>query len=252
MTESLRGMGTHLVENAELLAGQIVEIVLTNMRLNISDTEFSQAAHMYTVLFKHLGETFLIESSQEEVPGVLLEWSKENAVRQITSSGKISEIIIRYTPTRAVLINMVTEISIDLNLSLRENAHVIKRLNQFLDVSLNETISYYEELTEQYKFNAEKEIAELSAPIVPIKEGIAVIPLVGTFTPARIAHLKDNVVPKIAEMNIRNLIVDYSGVESLSFEFGQSLYELAMVLQLLDVNVIATGLSPKLSSKYYK
>ncbi|WP_409290163.1 STAS domain-containing protein [Peribacillus sp. SCS-37] len=246
MSTTLNMMGLHLVENAEVLAGQVVSSVLTEMSLNISDVERIQAVQMYNELFKHLGNSLLCENSQQEVPDLLLEWSRDNAVKQVSDYSGISEIVMRYTPSRSILTDVLTEISINLSLSLKENVYVLKKLNQFLDFSINETVRYYEQLMSQFRIHTEKEIANLSAPIVPIREGIGIIPLVGEFSESRIAHLRDNVVPKIVEMKITDLIADYSGIEHIPPEFGQALYEMAQVLQLLDVNVIATGLRPKL------
>ncbi|WP_409295194.1 STAS domain-containing protein [Peribacillus sp. SCS-26] len=246
MTMTLNMMGQHLVENAEVLAGQVVNSVLIEMSLSISDVERIQAIQMYTDLIKHLGNSLLCENSHQEVPDLLLEWSRDNAVKQVSDYSGISEIVMRYTPSRSILVDILTEISINLSLSLKENVYVLKKLNQFLDFSLNETVRHYEQLISQFRIHTEKEIVNLSAPIVPIKEGIGIIPLVGEFSESRIAHLRDHVVPRIVEMKITDLIADYSGIEHIQPEFGQALYEMAQVLQLLDVNVIATGLRPGL------
>ncbi|MDS8826518.1 hypothetical protein RLL96_01095, partial [Streptococcus pneumoniae] len=90
------------------------------------------------------------EESDLEVPDALIEWSKQNAEMQVSAGGKISEIVVRYPPTRVVMAELFTELSVKSGLSLEENALVIKRVNTLLDVSLNETFFAFERFQEKY------------------------------------------------------------------------------------------------------
>nr|WP_316046211.1 hypothetical protein [Planococcus glaciei] len=73
------------------------------------------------------------------VPEELVKWSKNNAAMQVAGGGKISEIVVRYGPTREIVNEMFTDLSIELELTVREAGFILKRISQILDVSLNET-----------------------------------------------------------------------------------------------------------------
>ncbi|MBM7692206.1 rsbT co-antagonist protein RsbR [Peribacillus deserti] len=244
MSKTLKKIGKHFAENADSLAIEVVEAVLSSLDLKISNTEKDQAIKMYEELFGFLGGS-VVEKDYLGVPDIILEWSKKNAQSQV--GGRISEIVLRYSPTREVLNDLITKLSIQYELSLKENASVIKQVNKIFDLSLNETVLAFEELSDKHKKEAQKELAELSAPVVPIKEGVAIVPLIGTFDEYRIAYLGNKVLPKIVDMQVRHLIVDYSGVLTLDIEFTHSLSQLGMVLELLDIEIIITGMTPQLA-----
>ena len=246
MSQRLMKMGKYLSAEAEPLANEVVEKVIDSLNLDLPQFEVEKAITMYIDLFEFLGHS-LEDEDADELPEALLKWSKENARSQVSSRGRISEIAIRYTPTREVFADLITRLGKRFDLSIEENTYCIKRLNRLMDVSLNETVFAFEELTDRFRENALKEMAELSAPIVPVKEGIAVIPLIGTFDHYRIAYLKERVVPRIAEQQIEHLIIDYSGILKIEEEFAYSLSQLVSILHLLDVKVIVTGVSPKLA-----
>jgi rsbT co-antagonist protein RsbR len=244
MSQTLKTIGKHFEENANSLAIEVVETVLSNLDLKISNQEKEKAIEMYVELFGFLGSS-IVENNRKGIPGVILEWSKKNAQFQV--GGQISKIVLRYSPTREVLNDLITNLSVQGGLTLRENSSVIKLANQILDLSLNETVLFFEELSEMQRKEAQKEAAELSAPVVPIKEGVAIVPLIGKFDEYRITYLGNKVLPKIVEMQVRQLIVDYSGVKTLDLEFTYALAELGKMLELLDIEIIVTGIHPHLA-----
>ncbi|SDJ05193.1 STAS domain-containing protein [Alteribacillus bidgolensis] len=196
---------TYIHENAEPLAVEVVESVLNRMQLDIPNWEKEQAIAMYIELLKFFGES-LMEEEKNGAPKALIEWSKKNAEMQISSKGEISEIVVRYPPTRDIFNEILTRISVELDLSVKENAYILKRINNMLDISLNETFFSFKCLSDKYN---EDEPLKLSAPIVPIKDDIVILPLIGYIDKNRAEHLMDNVVPRIADMEVKHVIADF-------------------------------------------
>ncbi|MBT2659086.1 STAS domain-containing protein [Bacillus sp. ISL-18] len=238
-------IATYFTKNASLLAVQIVEGVIQRMNLIISKDEKQQAIEMYIKFFEFLGQSIL--EGTEDVAEDILSWSKKNAEHQVTSGGKISEITVRYPPTREVFTDLITKLSNDFGISLNESKSIIKKVNSMLDVSLNETILAFEMLTERYEEKTKRELAELSAPVVLIQEGVAVLPLVGKIDSYRVSYILDRGVPKIAELQLQFLIIDYSGIIDLNQELVSSLKSIGDILGLLGIDVIVTGMRPELA-----
>ncbi|WP_163102807.1 STAS domain-containing protein [Peribacillus alkalitolerans] len=238
-------VANHLIDNAESLAVEIVEGVQQSMKLDIPQWEIEQAIIMYIELINFLGDSLLIE--KDGVPQTLIEWSKRNAARQVSSQGKISEILVRYPPTREVFTDIITNISIEFGLSLQEHSSIIKRINTILDVSLNETAFAFERLSDKYKEETQRQLAELSAPIVLVKEGIAVLPLIGIIDSYRANYIMEKVVPKIAELQINYVIADFSGILKIDIEIARHLYQIGQMFDLLGVQTLTTGLRPELA-----
>ncbi|RFU66995.1 PAS domain S-box protein [Peribacillus saganii] len=92
-----------------------------------------------------------------------------------------------------------------------------------------------------------KEVNELSATIVPLLHGIAVLPLVGSIDEDRARKLLDIVPVKVQEQNVECLIIDFSGIYKLDTIVTDYLFRINNVISLLGVHSIITGLRPELA-----
>ena len=235
----------YFISNADSLALEIVEGVINRIKLNISEQEKEQAIFMYIDLMVFLGESLI--KDEDRVPDSLIAWSKKNAEAQVSSEKNISEIVVRYPPTREIFSEIITRISLELHLSLEENAFILKRINKIMDTSLNETIYAYERLSAEFREKTQREMAELSAPLVPVKEGIAILPLIGNIDYYRTQYIMEHVVSKIAEKQIDHLIADFSGILTINIEIANNLHQIGSMLRLMGVEVISTGMRPELA-----
>lgn len=240
------GFSAYLSENTTHLANEIVMNVLYKLNIEIPDWEKEEAVTMYIELLGFFSKSLSKKcENQEKFPAALIEWSKKNAAIQAATGNEISEILVRYPPTREIFIDKLTDLCLEFNLSLRENAFVIKRINALLDISLNETILVYEDLSIQYKKRTEKEMAALSAPLVPVKDNIVVLPFIGEINEYRADYIMEYVIPEIIEMDTDYVIADFSGIGNLNVETAASMHQLGNMLRLMGIRVITTGLRPE-------
>ncbi|MDE4085031.1 STAS domain-containing protein [Planococcus maritimus] len=235
----------YITASPRALAEQVVDRVLAKINQDIPAEERLRAVDMYEELLSYLGETMGNEADLE-VPDALLEWSKQNAEMQVSSGGKISDIVVRYPPTRVVMAELFTELSVKSGLSLEENALVIKRINTLLDVSLNETFFAFERLQEKYEAEMQSEMIALSAPIVPVADDVVVLPLIGYLDSYRVNHILTNVIPHIAEMDVYHVITDFSGVLKIDDQTAEAIHHIGSTLSLMGIHVVVAGLRPDL------
>lgn len=238
-------VAAYLMDHSKTLSVEIVEGVIQTLKLVIPAEEKQQAIMMYREFFGFLGKSIM--EDDEEIPNDLVEWSKKNAQQQVSAEGKLSDISIRYLPTRELFNDLITRISLEFGLSVEENAFVIKRVNSLLDISHNETVVAFEQLTEAYKENTQREMAQLSAPLVLIKKGIVVLPIIGLIDSYRAAYISEQVVPKIADLQLEHVILDCSGLLKIDEEIVSFLRQLTEIILLLGTDVILTGLRPELT-----
>ncbi|KMY54108.1 anti-sigma factor antagonist [Bacillus sp. FJAT-27231] len=243
---SFLNFSNYIRKSVQSLSVEVVDAVLHKMQLTIPEWEKEQAINMYNELLAFFGESLLCEKD-EAVPEALVEWSKKNAAMQATAGRNISEIVVRYPPTRDVFNELLTDISLELGLSVKEHAFIIKRINNMLDISLNETFFAFERLSNEFKEETQKELAKLSAPIVPVKEGIVVLPLIGEVNDYRAAYIMENVIPKIAELEVDHVIVDFSGILTINTQIADYFRQIEEILHLMGMHVITTGLRPELA-----
>lgn len=243
---SMIEVSRYFSNRAEELAIELVEGVLSSIIIEIPFWEKEQAINMYRELFVFLANS-LTEEEKDPVPELLIDWSKKNAAMQVSSGGKISEIVVRYPPTRNVFIDMFTRISTEFGLSIKQHSYLIKRMNDMLDTSLNETVFSFERISDQYREETQAELAELSAPLVPVKNGIVILPLIGEIDSFRANYIMEKVVPKIASLDVEYVIADFSGVLTINNEIAHYLHQIGSVIRLMGIHVITTGLRPELA-----
>ncbi|PLT32076.1 STAS domain-containing protein [Bacillus sp. V5-8f] len=113
-------------------------------------------------------------------------------------------------------------------------------------VMRNTTDRFNENLRTSIKAR-EMEILELTAPIVPIKKGVAVLPLIGDFSETRATYITNTVIPKISQMDIDLLIIDFSGIHVFDTFVAQHFFQIRDILKLLGIIPVITGIRPALA-----
>lgn len=243
---SFEEISSYITDHLELLAEDLVDTVIQRLNTDIPDMERKQAILMYKALLDFFAES-LHEGAEDDIPEAVLRWSKQNAEHTVTREGKISEIVSRYPPTRNVFAEFIKHISVDFNVSISEHSLMVKLVNNILDISLNETIIAYERFYEQYREAAQKALDESSAPIVPVEDGIVVLPFVGDFNENRARYMLEKVVPKVAGFQgVDYVITDFSGVYMINEQITTYFHQIGKMLRLMGIQIIVTGMRPEL------
>jgi PAS domain S-box-containing protein len=117
--------------------------------------------------------------------------------------------------------------------------------------------TYVKDITErkkqeklQYELNIQ--INELASKIVPLLEGIAVLPLLGAVNQNRAEKLLELVPVNVQEQEVSRLIIDCSGIYKIDNLVIDTLFKLNNVLKLLGVKCILTGVRPQLAVEAVK
>jgi rsbT co-antagonist protein RsbR len=90
-------------------------------------------------------------------------------------------------------------------------------------------------------------IRQASTPIVPVVNGILVVPLVGTFDAFRAELLTEKLLHEIGRNKARTAILDISGVPVFDTLAAQLMIRLARSVRLLGARVYLVGMSPDIA-----
>ncbi|MGP0685386.1 PAS domain-containing protein [Priestia aryabhattai] len=114
----------------------------------------------------------------------------------------------------------------------------------FIGVQKDVTI----EITAQEQLQqALEEVERLSTPIVPIEEGISVIPLIGTLSERRTEMLFNSFISRNKSSKDRYLILDVSGLARFNDSFGRDILNIYNWLKLMGTQLVLTGISPNMA-----
>jgi PAS domain S-box-containing protein len=101
-----------------------------------------------------------------------------------------------------------------------------------------------EALREQVIAAQERAIRELSSPLIPLAEGLMVMPLVGTINEARAGQIMETLLAGIAEQKARLAILDLTGVREVDGSAANAVLKAAQAANLLGTEVVLTGIGP--------
>lgn len=102
-------------------------------------------------------------------------------------------------------------------------------------------------LQEQIVAAHRERLRELSTPLIPIMEGILVMPLVGTMDVERAQQAIAMALSRAAEVGAAYLIIDITGVRSVDETVAGMLVQMAKGLSLLGTRAVITGIRPEVA-----
>ncbi|KKI93571.1 histidine kinase [Bacillus sp. SA1-12] len=102
-------------------------------------------------------------------------------------------------------------------------------------------------IAEKKQLELSKQINDLSSTLVPLLNGIAVLPLSGSIDEERARQLFENIPEKVQKQKINYLIIDFSGIYKLDTIVTDYIFKINQVLSLLGVRSIISGLRPELA-----
>jgi rsbT co-antagonist protein RsbR len=97
-----------------------------------------------------------------------------------------------------------------------------------------------------------REIMELAAPIIPLHEGVLLMPIVGAISAERAAHLIEALLQGIARQRSQAVIIDVTGLGAADETATDHLLRAARASRLLGAQVILVGISAALAITFAK
>ena len=88
---------------------------------------------------------------------------------------------------------------------------------------------------------------QISMPLIPIGEGVLVMPLIGTIDSRRAQKMIETLLQGLVAHRAQAAILDITGVPVVDIEVAQGLLRAAQAAQLLGVRVVLTGIRPEVA-----
>lgn len=103
-------------------------------------------------------------------------------------------------------------------------------------------LTYRESLEEK-----EAEFLSLSAPVVPLLDGMAILPIVGGIDESRAERLLRNALYEASSRELDHLFIDLSGVNYIDTMIAYHIFKIVDSLSLIGVETILSGIRPEVS-----
>ncbi|ASF39389.1 modulator protein [Halobacillus halophilus] len=122
-----------------------------------------------------------------------------------------------------------------------------KKIDRLVDLVVRVFGEVHENHNRQLAATAYSAMEELSVPVVPVAEGLVVIPLVGEIDTSRAELIKEVTLTETSGTNIEQVIFDISGVPILDTMVSNELFNIIQSLKLLGIETSITGIRPSIA-----
>jgi rsbT co-antagonist protein RsbR len=176
------------------------------------------------------------------------EWAIDVAKSRVEMDTPVYEVMAALSRVRETFWEYVEKF-------VRENEEVKKEdilkwstiIHTAFDRLINNFVESYYKMTRTRLLAQQDLINELSSPVIPILEHIAVLPLIGDIDTQRVKMIQEIIPCKCAEANVQHLFIDLSGVTIVDTMVAQQIYHLTQILNLLGIRSTISGIRPEVA-----
>ena len=114
------------------------------------------------------------------------------------------------------------------------------------DLALH-TMETYQKSREEVIVRQQREIAELSTPVVKLWEGVLALPVIGTLDSQRTQIVMENLLQSIVDEEAEIAIIDITGVPTVDTLTAQYLLKTVAAARLMGADCIISGIRPQIA-----
>ncbi|WCK53175.1 STAS domain-containing protein [Aneurinibacillus sp. Ricciae_BoGa-3] len=238
-------VANYLIDNRQQIAQEIIDTILSEAHIDFSQDDINTGLASFEEFLRFLGEAILRNDKQPSSD--LMNWSHKNGEREASTGKKITFVLESYSLIRDAFQRKIYSICKFYNVDRDVTFDIITNVDRLIDVTLHETIKAFDAFKDRILVMTKEEVSELSAPIVPVDDGIAVLPIIGQIDTYRAKNILEKTVPKVAELKVEHLIIDFSGIQAVDTMVVDHLFKINNVLRLLGIDSTITGIRPEIA-----
>ncbi|PSL41484.1 anti-anti-sigma regulatory factor [Planomicrobium soli] len=224
--------------NASNVVGWISNTYMSAGWGKVKIVEMDEATNHFTLHIQNDWEYKLNKSDNKQIEGIFVPshyagvftglfghdfWYKTHQYQ----SDENPYSVVEYFPSEITVQQNIHE------LSRRQEAEQIKQLEQLVDKNTKVLQNL---------------VKELSSPIIPVLEGIIVVPMIGSYDEERAEDLIIKTLQHLPKHQARYLLLDLTGLtKQISEHTAEMIDKLSASARLLGTEVILVGVSPELA-----
>ena len=122
-------------------------------------------------------------------------------------------------------------------------ARVAEGMNRWIDIAMSHLGEAYLEAKEKIITHQQEAIRELSVPVLQVRDGLLILPLVGMVDSGRARQLMENMLAAIRDHRAKGIVIDVTGVPVVDTAVANHLLQASEAAKLMGAKVVITGIS---------
>ena len=250
MEKDNRLLGERVLADKELIAQLIHEEVVKDLPVEQlqANEAFLETVNKARIDFIVLiGESICNSCDVQKVYNNIQDWGNRIGNFFLENDSSLDDALAETSLYRKHIGKVIKTEAVQKEMKLQLLFDVMEFFHSVLDYA---AYSYTHAYTDSYQRklkSARKEFLELSAPVVPVSDQVAILPLVGSVEIDRARYILEKTLLSANQLKISVLIMDLSGVVRVDSMVAEQLIKIIQSLKLVGVRSILTGIRPEIA-----
>lgn len=250
MDREIRLLGERVEEDQRLIAELIQEETLKNATSEELGQykEFLEAVAQFRMGFiKLLGKSIQNYTDSETVFKEISTWGEATGNYFLKEGMSLDSALAETHLYRKHIGKVIKTEALHRKMPLEVLFEVMEFFHSLLDHAAHSYSSTYINSYQKNLAVARQEFLELSSPVVPVNDQIAILPIVGAIEVDRAQHILEKTLLAVGRLQVSVLIVDLSGVVKVDSMVAEQIIKLTQSLNLIGVKAVLTGIRPEIA-----
>ena len=202
---------------------------------------------------RRVSKEFLAASVEAMGTGASVEGREWDRVRDILSELSASRAAQGFSPseTAKFVFSLKQPVFTRLRAELESNPKAFAEQTWLATVMIDQlglfTMEAYQKSREGVIQRQQRELLELSTPVVQLWDDILALPLIGTLDSGRTQVVMESLLEKIVETGASIAIIDITGVPTVDTLVAQHLMKTVAAARLMGADCIISGIRPQIA-----
>ena len=225
-----------------------LQIAYPDIEAYTQEEHASGIINIFSTLVDYIGE--YIATKDKEILHNAKEWGRTVGQLAVSNGASLDSTLSNMTLYKKCIWNFLQQEGERLHLKLEELAFQFEQIDEVFNIIVFGFSQAFTKATDDKIVETKARFLRLSVPIVPLLNGIAVLPLIGELDDERASILIEETLEKCKNLQISKLIIDFSGVYIVDQTVIHTIDLLIRALKLIGITPAITGLRAELSLQF--
>jgi rsbT co-antagonist protein RsbR len=252
METDLKLLGEAIIKNKDNIAQEVhkermAQITMTAEEIKqfkVIEPQIMKIRSNFVGLF---GEALIDYLDKQKTENKIISWGEETGKYLFNLGASLDEALKDASYYRVHIWRVIKKKIENQRMSISTVFEVISIIDPLLDkAAYHFSLTYINSYQETFEKNKE-DILELSAPVVPLTKGLAILPLVGNVNIERANVIMGKTLSSAVKLKLKTIIVDLSGILIVDTVVAEQLFRIIDTLKVVGVQTVITGIRPEIA-----